>query len=280
MWGFLSRLHLNHTCGPVFSSSHIHWSSECKNRFLSKTSWVEDIHSAYHCGFVHQRQIVNSPRNSSDLSIDLNEDFVDNWSHVLASRDSVAEYNLTWDGIFSQKELLQFIIEVVPSFLSWQQQDNSLNIAVQLALDLSFPCLCIHSSFHWENSRLGALIAKLLQDVIHSGCELLCNLGISVSMENSPYLKCWLFIHFILDLSINVSSTLFNVKGVPLSARFWAHDHVSSLELVAFQGCWVIFEFEVPQLLLLNAFGIAIEDFKQVSALCDLLISIGVNNFW
>jgi hypothetical protein len=87
---FLTKFILDYTCWPVLSSSRIHWSSKSKDWFLSKSSRVEDIHTTYHSWLIRQRKTINSPRNSSNLSIDLNKNLVYNRSKILAFRDSVS----------------------------------------------------------------------------------------------------------------------------------------------------------------------------------------------
>lgn len=97
-------------------------------------------------------------------------------------------------------------------------------------------------------------------------------------MEDSPSLKSRLFIHLILDLAINFSSTGFNIKYVSITTAFCSHDHVTGLELVAFECSRIFFKFKMPHFLLLHTFRISKKNFKKIFALIDFPISIGVNN--
>ena len=97
-------------------------------------------------------------------------------------------------------------------------------------------------------------------------------------MEDSPFGQSWLVEHLVLDLPVDLSGTSFNVEGVSLATAFGSHDHVSSLVLVAFEWSWVILELEVPQLLLLKALRMRVEDLEKVLALSYLPVSVGVNN--
>lgn len=183
-----------------------------------------------------------------------------------------------WDRVFSQEEFLNFIIEVASTLLPWQEQDNCLDSLVQLSLELPFPCFRIHTTFDREYRRSGALITKLLQALFHSRSELLSNVGVSISMKDSPGLESRLLIHFVLDLSVDFSRTLFNVKGISVTTAFGTHDHIACLVLIPRQGTWGLLEFQVPKFLLLHTFGISTEDFEEVLAFVHLSVSIGVHN--
>lgn len=98
-------------------------------------------------------------------------------------------------------------------------------------------------------------------------------------MKDSPCFQGRLLKHLVLDLAINFSSTLFNIESVSLSASFSTHDHFASLIFESLQLSWVLLKFEMPQLLLLLAFGVSVEDFKQILAFIDLSVSISVDDF-
>jgi hypothetical protein len=72
---------------------------------------VEDIHAADHSRLVHQRKSINSPRYSTNLSIDLDEYLVDNGSQVLTLGDGVGKNCLTGNRTFRQEQPLDFIID-------------------------------------------------------------------------------------------------------------------------------------------------------------------------
>lgn len=97
-------------------------------------------------------------------------------------------------------------------------------------------------------------------------------------MEDAPCLQRRLLIHFVLDLPVDIPCTLLNVKGIPLSATFGAHNHFTSLILVAFQLSRIILESKMPKLLLFDTLRILLEDFKEVLTLLDLPFGIGMDD--
>ena len=76
---------------------------------------MEYIHATNHCWFIHERQLIHSPRGSTKLCIHLDQHLRDDRSEILASLDGASQYDLGWDREFSQEELLDIIIQVASS---------------------------------------------------------------------------------------------------------------------------------------------------------------------
>jgi len=74
---FLANLVLSCTSGPVSGGRLVHRGSESEDGFLSKSGRVEDIHAHDHSGGGHERQVVNSPRYSTNFGVHLNQDLRD-----------------------------------------------------------------------------------------------------------------------------------------------------------------------------------------------------------
>lgn len=97
-------------------------------------------------------------------------------------------------------------------------------------------------------------------------------------MEDAPNFERRLFIHLVLNLSVYVSCTSFNIKGIAITTTFGTHHHVTSFVLVAFKTSRIVLELKVPEFLLLDTLRVCLKDFKQVLAFFDLSVSIGVDN--
>jgi len=91
---FLTNIILKNTSGPVGGGTIVHGGSETENRSLSKAGGMEHIHTTDHGGLVHEWQVIDSPRNSSELGIDLDGDLCDNGSQVLSFGDSISQDDL------------------------------------------------------------------------------------------------------------------------------------------------------------------------------------------
>jgi len=72
---FLSNIVLDDTGRPVGGGRVVHGATECKDGPLSKIGGVEHVQSTNHGRFVHERQVIDGPRNSSQLRIHLDENF-------------------------------------------------------------------------------------------------------------------------------------------------------------------------------------------------------------
>ena len=167
---------------------------------------MEHIHPAHHSWLVHEWEVVHSPGNTTNLGVDLNENLVDNRSEVLAFCDGVAQHDLRGDWELSQEESLNVIVQLTLAFLAWQQKNDSLNVRVNLGLQLFDPVVSLLGiALDYEDIRLSTLIAKLLQNLFHCRGKLLSNLGVSVTVEDPPGLQGWLVEHLVLNLSVDVS---------------------------------------------------------------------------
>lgn len=80
---------------------------------------MENVHSTNHCWFVHEGEVVYDPRDSADLSADLDENFVDNGSDVLATRNGVTKDDLGRNWAFCKEKPLDVVVEGTFAFLSW-----------------------------------------------------------------------------------------------------------------------------------------------------------------
>jgi len=90
----LTNIVLNNARGPVRGGTVVHRSSEGEHRFLSEVGGVEHIQTADHCRLVHEWQILDSPRNTSELGVHLNHDLRNDGSQVLTFRNSISQDDL------------------------------------------------------------------------------------------------------------------------------------------------------------------------------------------
>jgi hypothetical protein len=97
-------------------------------------------------------------------------------------------------------------------------------------------------------------------------------------MEDGPILKLRLSKHLALDLSIDFTSTLFNVKTVRSAAGIRTHQETTSVVLKALEFLGVLIKLQVPKLLLLDALFVCLEMLHQVLNLLNLGICISVND--
>lgn len=97
-------------------------------------------------------------------------------------------------------------------------------------------------------------------------------------MEDGPLFKLRLSEHFALDLSIDFTRTLFDIKAVWSTTSIWTHQETTGIVLEALKFLRVLIELQVPKLLLLNAFFVCLEVLHQVFDLLDFCISVSVND--
>ena len=122
-----------------------------------------------------------------------------------------------------------------------------MHIVVQLGPQFLDPCLGVHRvTFEGESLGLGTLEAELLEDLLHGRGELLADLGVSVTMEDSPSFEGGLFEHLVLDLPVDLSGARLDVEGIPLSTALGPHDHVACLVLEALKLGGIVNELEMP----------------------------------
>lgn len=80
---------------------------------------MEHVHTADHGRLVHVWQVVDSPRNTSQLRTHLNEDLADDRSEVLSSGDRLGKDHLRWNWILSKEESLDVVVELTLALGSW-----------------------------------------------------------------------------------------------------------------------------------------------------------------
>ena len=80
---------------------------------------MEHVHTTDHGRLVHEWQVVNSPRNTSQFCTHLNEDLADDRSEVLSSGDRLGKDHLRWNWIFCKEESLDVIVKLTLSLGSW-----------------------------------------------------------------------------------------------------------------------------------------------------------------
>lgn len=97
-------------------------------------------------------------------------------------------------------------------------------------------------------------------------------------MEDGPILELHLGEHLALDLAIDLTSTLLNVKARWCTTSIGTHEEISSVVLVALELLGVLVELEMPEGLLLNALLVGLEVVHQVLDLLDLSLSVGVHD--
>lgn len=97
-------------------------------------------------------------------------------------------------------------------------------------------------------------------------------------MEDCPIFELNLSEHLALDLAIDLTSTLLNVKAGRSTGSIGTHQKVTSLVLYALQLLRIFVELEVPGSLLLLAFLVVLEVVHQILDLLDLGFSVGVND--
>lgn len=239
---------------------------------------MENVHATDHCWLIHERQLVNCPRCSTKLSIHLDQHLGDDWSEILASLDGTRENHLGRNWEFSQEEFLDIIIQVAPSFWAWKNQHYHLHSFIQLILEGSDPSIYSHSWTNLTHPWFWFLIAALVKTLLHCALELVGNLSITVTMENTPSLQLCLAEHLSLNLPINLTHVLLNVKWDWCSTWSCSHQQLSSLILEALQLLRLLSELQMPELLLLNTFGIGLKVGHQVLDFFDLGVSICMHN--
>jgi len=153
-----------------------------------------------------------------------------------------------------------------------------LDAVVELSFQLFDPSVSSHT---WPDSVHGwiaALVVDLVKALLHRALELVGNLRISVTVEDTPGLQGWLREHLCLDLTIEVTSALLDVELVRSTAARRTHNQISSVILVALHFSWSVLELEMPSLLLLLALLVGGECGEEMLALLDLLVGVGVDN--
>jgi hypothetical protein len=104
------------------------------------------------------------------------------------------------------------------------------------------------------------------------------NLSVLITVEDGPVFKLSLGEHLALDLTIDFTSTLFDVEAVWGATGVRTHKEFTGLVLESLEFLGVLVELQVPKLLFLNALFIGLEVIHQVLDLLYFGFSIGVND--
>lgn len=274
----LTDIVLNNARGPVSGGRVVGRGAQGEDGLLAEVGGVEHIQSADHRRLVHERQVVDGPRDSSQLGAHLDEDLRDDAPQVLSSRDGLGEDDLGWDWVLCQEEPLDVIVQRALSFGSGQDEDDQLNTVVELLLQLLDPSLRSHTWFHGIDGSLGVLVANLVKALLHGALELVCHLGVSISVEDAPSLEGWLGEHLCLDLPVNLPGVLLDVELVWCTAGGGSHDQVSSIIFEASELSRSLLELKMPLLLLLLALFVGGEGLEEVLALLHFLLGVRVHD--
>jgi hypothetical protein len=97
-------------------------------------------------------------------------------------------------------------------------------------------------------------------------------------VEDGPVFKLSLGVHLSLDLTINFTSTLFNVEAVRGTTCVWTHQEFTGLVLETLEFLGVLIKLQVPKLLFLNTLFISLEVIHQVLDLLNFGFSISVDD--
>ena len=89
-----------------------------------------------------------------------------------------------------------------------------MDSVLDLGFELLDPTIRPHTTFDWEEISFRVLIVDLDEAFLHGALELVGNLSVSVTMEDTPSLESWLSQHLGLDLSIDFSGVLLDIESV------------------------------------------------------------------
>lgn len=97
-------------------------------------------------------------------------------------------------------------------------------------------------------------------------------------MEYSPCFHGWLREHLALDFSFEVTRVGLDVNLLRSAARACTHLELAGSILETTELMWILVDFHMPELLLLDALFVCLEVVHQVFDLLDFGISIGMHN--
>ena len=192
--------------------------------------------------------------------------------------DGGGQNDLGGNGILSQEESLDIIVQVALSFLAGKNEDYHLNPFVQLLLKSFNPSVDTHTWAHLNHVGLRFGVATLIQALFHGALELSGHLGVSVTVEDAPGLEGRLREHLTLNLAIQVASVRFDVDRCRSATSAGSHLELASRVLESAKRLRHIVDFHVPQLLLLDTLGVGLEVLHQVLDLFDLGIGVRVHD--
>lgn len=97
-------------------------------------------------------------------------------------------------------------------------------------------------------------------------------------MEDGPVGELCLGKHLALDLTIDFSCALLDVKAVRSSTSIWTHEKFTSSVLETLELLGILVKFQVPQFLLLFALLVVLEVVHKILNLLDLSVCISVDD--
>lgn len=104
------------------------------------------------------------------------------------------------------------------------------------------PVVSSHAWLDFTYLRLSLVIAAGVEAFFHCALELVGNLGVTITMEDGPVLELHLGEHLALDLTVYLTSTLFNVETSGGSTSISTHQQISSVVLETTQLLRILVE--------------------------------------
>lgn len=167
--------------GPELSGCWVNRSDEAQHRFLPESSLMVDVHSADHRWLVsHEREVLNSPWDATNLGVDLDQDLGHDGANVLALADGGGENNLGWNWNLGEEESLHVVVEWALAFGARKQEHAGLDSGSHLAFDLLLPGVSSVGVGDGEHGRWLSVVTELLEALSHGGSELLGDLLVPV----------------------------------------------------------------------------------------------------
>lgn len=106
---------------------------------------MEDVQAADHRWLVHVWQVVDRPRDTSQLGIHLDENLRNDGSQVLSPLNGLSKDHLGRNRVLSQEEPLDVIVQRAFTLGSWKNQDDHLDTIFKLSFELSDPSVRAHA---------------------------------------------------------------------------------------------------------------------------------------
>ena len=142
--------------------------------------------------------------------------------------DGLSENHLGRDWELSQEELLDVIVQLASSLLAGEEKHHHLNTVVKLLLEFADPSINAHTWSNLHHVRFARVfVAARIEALLHSGLELIGNLSVAITVEDTPGLQGSLCEHLALDLSIDIASVLLDVEAVGSPSGVGSHEKVT-----------------------------------------------------
>lgn len=103
---------------PISWGIAINSSTEWKKWLLLHAILVKDVYTHNHCRLIHEGNIRDRPRGSTNFCAHLNKNFVDNWSKIFAGLDCRCEDDLGGDRELHEQLSLAILVEWSSFFLA------------------------------------------------------------------------------------------------------------------------------------------------------------------